>query len=111
MPVSADPRTWLVEATITVPGYWHPSEHERKEFFLAMRAVESPGVDPEVGWTTDEVAFIRLGAVAEKKEEAADAVLEHVRKAATEQALLAPAEVIRVAILSVRPFDGLEPSD
>jgi hypothetical protein len=110
MPVSAEPKTWLVEAAITVPGYWHPSEDERKEFFLAMTSVDSPGVEAEVGWTTDEVAFIRLGAVAESKEQAADAVLEQVRRGATEQALLAPAEVIRVAILSVRPLDELEPT-
>ena len=108
--MTEEPKIWLVEAAITVPGYWHPSEDERKEFFLAMNGVDSPGVEPEVGWTTDETAFIRLGAVAEKKEEAADTVLELVRRAATEQALLAPAEVIRVAILSVRPLDELEPS-
>jgi hypothetical protein len=108
--VSTEPKTWLVEAAITVPGYWHPSEDERKEFFLAMTAVESAGVDPEVGWTNDETAFIRLGVIAEAKEQAADGVLEQVRRAATEQALLAPAEVIRVAILSIRPLDELEPS-
>jgi hypothetical protein len=108
--VNAEPKNWLVEAAITVPGYWHPSEEERREFFVAMNEVESPGVAPEVGWATDETAFIRLGATAVRKEDAADAVLELVRRAATERALLAPAEVIRVAILSVRPVDELKPS-
>jgi hypothetical protein len=106
--MTVEPITWLVEAAIVVPGYWHPSEDERREFFEAMLDVESPGVEAEVGWTTDDTAFIRMGAVADKREEAADAVLEIVRQAATERALLAPAEVIRVAILAVRPLDELK---
>ncbi len=110
VPVSAEPKSWLVEAAIVVPGYWHPSEDDRREFFVAMKDVESPGVPAEVGWTRDDTAFVSMGAVAAKREEAAMSVLERIRQGATERARLAPAEAIRIAILNVRPIDELKPS-
>ena len=75
-----------------------------------MQDADSPGMSPEVGWTADDTAFVALSAVAAKREEAVESVCEAIRQGATERARLAPAEALRIAILSIRPLDGLRPS-
>ena len=98
------PRVWIVEASLTLATGVRPSELERRAFFRAMTDAEgSELATPEVGWTSDDSAYVALATEALTAEDAGATVTAVIRRGAIPSAGLT-ADRATIAVSSVVPL-------